>query len=544
MYKLVISDDEGRTTVVPLLRDEITIGREEGNTIRLTERNVSRSHARLVRRNGSYTVEDLGSYNGIKLNGERIEEERSLEAGDHLLIGDYDLAYQTEDATSQTPPPPKVSSEPPARLVAIDEPIAGAEFLLNRELIRIGRSEDLYISIDHKSISHEHAELQIEDGKVTVFDLDSANGIRINGTETSRAILEPGDVLEIGVIRFRFVPQRAAQSLAPAVEEEAPAQVSKPTRRLPLALTLFTGVVVVGGGAIYVTMQGGRLPRPDFGFGSASESGEVAEVESPPPPEEVPLEVKEAELEVEERVAPVTFETALSGCRTALRTGEWSAALQQGRAALRLKAQSSAARRCVQRARAGIEDQAELEEAVAELRADRVESSYSLVAGLPIKSPLRDTDAFREIQAEYVLAHLSYGKRALRNGEIAKAKREAKLVLDVRGLPPSDRREARRLLSRARQAAAKSSAGADKSTSRRSDRIEEARACVERGDNDCVIRVLENGGARTPSSLALLIETYRATGNTAAAKGHMRTFVRRYPRNARTPRYQEMLQTE
>ena len=48
MYKLIIEDDEGKTTVVPLIRDEITIGRKEGNTIRLTERNVSRRHAKLA----------------------------------------------------------------------------------------------------------------------------------------------------------------------------------------------------------------------------------------------------------------------------------------------------------------------------------------------------------------------------------------------------------------------------------------------------------------------------------------------------------------
>ena len=35
MVKLIIEDDEGKTTVVPLIRDEITIGRKEGNTIRL-----------------------------------------------------------------------------------------------------------------------------------------------------------------------------------------------------------------------------------------------------------------------------------------------------------------------------------------------------------------------------------------------------------------------------------------------------------------------------------------------------------------------------
>ena len=62
MFKLVISDDEGKTTVVPFIRDEITIGRKVGNTIRLTDRNVSRTHAR-IRRDGEafFVIEDVGS---------------------------------------------------------------------------------------------------------------------------------------------------------------------------------------------------------------------------------------------------------------------------------------------------------------------------------------------------------------------------------------------------------------------------------------------------------------------------------------------------
>jgi len=52
VLKLTIEDDEGKTTVIPVIRDEMTIGRQEGNTIRLTERNVSRKHARLLRQNG------------------------------------------------------------------------------------------------------------------------------------------------------------------------------------------------------------------------------------------------------------------------------------------------------------------------------------------------------------------------------------------------------------------------------------------------------------------------------------------------------------
>ena len=69
MFKLTIEDDEGKTTVVPLARDEITIGRLEGNTIRLTERNVSRRHARLVRQNGAIYIEDLASFTGVLMCG-------------------------------------------------------------------------------------------------------------------------------------------------------------------------------------------------------------------------------------------------------------------------------------------------------------------------------------------------------------------------------------------------------------------------------------------------------------------------------------------
>src|SRR5512141_3005854 len=101
MFKLVIQDDEGKTTVVPLIRDEITIGRKEGNTIRLTERNVSRRHARILRNNGEVQIEDLGSYNGIRVNNARIAERVSLRVSDQVQIGDYKLYLKAEGGVEQ-----------------------------------------------------------------------------------------------------------------------------------------------------------------------------------------------------------------------------------------------------------------------------------------------------------------------------------------------------------------------------------------------------------------------------------------------------------
>src|SRR5262245_5298287 len=100
MYKLIIEDDEGKTTVVPLIRDEITIGRKEGNTIRLTERNVSRRHAKLSKANGTVYIEDLQSYNGIRVNGDRIAGRAPITEGDRVQIGDYQLALKMDKAAA------------------------------------------------------------------------------------------------------------------------------------------------------------------------------------------------------------------------------------------------------------------------------------------------------------------------------------------------------------------------------------------------------------------------------------------------------------
>ena len=96
MFKLHIRDDEGRSTSVPLLREEITIGRREGNTIRLTERNVSRRHARLVKKKAKVYLEDLSRY-GTRINGQRVKDTTALEAGDVIQIGDYELSLDLDE---------------------------------------------------------------------------------------------------------------------------------------------------------------------------------------------------------------------------------------------------------------------------------------------------------------------------------------------------------------------------------------------------------------------------------------------------------------
>ena len=320
MFKLVIQDDEGKTTVVPLIRDEITIGRKEGNTIRLTERNVSRRHARILRANGEVHIEDLGSYNGIRVNNARIAERVSLRVSDQVQIGDYKLYLKAEGAeqvdeartvpiervengapteampainanatpTTQLPvmaaPAPQPVAIPPiqtdpagrpvataaqvaaltapagyGRLVVVSSNFPGKEFELSQAQMIVGRTEDNQIVINHRSISRNHAKVvrDTETGRYTISDLQSSNGVRVNGQDYGKVELRRGDEVDLGHVRLRFV--EAGEDFV--FERDARiADIAEPrggNRGLMIAVVLAVLVLAAAGGYFLVLKRGG-----------------------------------------------------------------------------------------------------------------------------------------------------------------------------------------------------------------------------------------------------------------------------------------------
>jgi len=73
--------------------------------------------------------------------------------------------------------------------------------------------------------------------------------------------------------------------------------------------------------------------------------------------------------------------------------------------------------------------------------------------------------------------------------------------------------------------------------------MDAASACLARGDNACVIHAL-NGKAQSAQELGLLIETYRAVGDSAAAFRNMTTYVQRFPTARRAEAYRQMLERQ
>ena len=72
--------------------ERTSVGRASDNEIFLDDVTVSRKHAEIARREGKYSLKDLGSLNGTYLNGE-IVNETFLKDGDELQIGKFRMHF-------------------------------------------------------------------------------------------------------------------------------------------------------------------------------------------------------------------------------------------------------------------------------------------------------------------------------------------------------------------------------------------------------------------------------------------------------------------
>jgi adenylate cyclase len=93
---------------IVLNKTEVKMGRRERCDIVLRFPNVSAEHCQLSLVDGYWYVKDLGSSNGIKVNGVRCQEKR-LDPGDTLSVAkhQYEIKYSPTELGAVGPPPPE-----------------------------------------------------------------------------------------------------------------------------------------------------------------------------------------------------------------------------------------------------------------------------------------------------------------------------------------------------------------------------------------------------------------------------------------------------
>ena len=114
-----------------LQKDEIYLGRDLNNDIAVPDPEISRRHARFLRKPEGFYIEDLGSTNGTFLNGVRISSPQLLKNGDlitlaentvisfeaagtqpHVAASPAQVVYNPEQSVQATIPPASPAYEP------------------------------------------------------------------------------------------------------------------------------------------------------------------------------------------------------------------------------------------------------------------------------------------------------------------------------------------------------------------------------------------------------------------------------------------------
>lgn len=198
MFTLTIEDKHGGIADEYSFEEgEFLIGRSHSADIILPSDNVSRRHARLYTVDGRCYIEDLGSANGVFVNGRRIHEVFEIEKSAQVRVGDYYLHVKSDTAAAAE------EDRVFCKLHGRNLSVADQVFKITRSVNLVGRGKDCTITIIDPSVSRIHSKLTVErSGALTLEDLKSSNGTFINGERIEVATLNHRDLLRFGNVEF------------------------------------------------------------------------------------------------------------------------------------------------------------------------------------------------------------------------------------------------------------------------------------------------------------------------------------------------------
>ncbi|MEM9068256.1 MAG: FHA domain-containing protein [Myxococcota bacterium] len=240
--RLVVRSSWTRRTDAAELRFEfdqarVVIGRSAGADVQLPHPAVSNTHATLRAEGARYALVDEGSTNGCRVNGKRLIPHRAkpLRSGDLIEIGGFALTLEIGIAASPT------SAQQTAELArllvrdALDPDASGRIGAPRLEVLNgaskgaaielppppaslvLGRGDTCDLTLPDADASREHVEILRDASGVKARDLDSKNGLLVNGITKNEAMLRDRDELQIGATIVVF-EDPAKQALADVLQ--------------------------------------------------------------------------------------------------------------------------------------------------------------------------------------------------------------------------------------------------------------------------------------------------------------------------------------
>lgn len=95
------------------------------------------------------------------------------------------------------------------RLLVLEGPDQGRSFVLHEGRQVLGRNPTCEVFLTDEQVSRQHCQIEVEEGKSILTDLGSRNGTMVNGQPVQRALLNPGDYIQVGrtLLQLQVVSQ-------------------------------------------------------------------------------------------------------------------------------------------------------------------------------------------------------------------------------------------------------------------------------------------------------------------------------------------------
>jgi len=187
MPKLTLMLDRKTVQVYDLERPVIRVGRIAEMDIVIDNVSVSRRQAEIQREGDGWIVRDIGSSNGTFVNGERLNGDRKLQAGDEIGIGKYSLFFERAGSAAEVAPAVAAApTAPPARAPARPAAASRSESTMFLEPDEV---EQLRKSVAQKRQAH------------VLWEAGGRRGTHFLGAEGSAALVGTGELCDVRVPR-------------------------------------------------------------------------------------------------------------------------------------------------------------------------------------------------------------------------------------------------------------------------------------------------------------------------------------------------------
>ena len=233
------------------LNKPVTIGRLNDNDIVVDNVSVSGIHAQIISDEIGFIIKDLGSKNGIFINGKSVKDRR-VNDGDVIELGKHELLFSDNGRTSQIDmsmidKDATATLSPDLHTAVLDTrnqqellrthnrfsnrvPMISVKLkgkviykhLLKKEEAAIGRNPESAIVIDNTAVSYDHAVVRWENDDFYIQDLRSKNGTLVNDKPIKKYKLYNGDLITVGRHELLFEEEGTFtihETAAPSVED-------------------------------------------------------------------------------------------------------------------------------------------------------------------------------------------------------------------------------------------------------------------------------------------------------------------------------------